>query len=53
MRASHDPPRDAVARLRAAADLASAQGSVVLVRRCEDTLRARGIPLPDAGSHGG
>jgi DNA-binding SARP family transcriptional activator/tetratricopeptide (TPR) repeat protein len=53
MRASYDPPQDAVARLRAAADLASAQGSVALVRRCADTLRARGIPLPDAGSDGG
>jgi len=39
MRASYDPPDGAVARLRAASDLASSQGSVALVRRCEDDLR--------------
>jgi tetratricopeptide (TPR) repeat protein len=47
MRASYDPPEQAVARLRAAADLASSHGSVALVRRCEDELRARGILAPD------
>jgi DNA-binding SARP family transcriptional activator len=45
MRAGYDPPGQAVARLRAAADLASSHGSVALVRRCETELRDRGIPL--------
>jgi hypothetical protein len=53
MRAAYDPPDGAVARLRAAADLASAQGSVALVRRCADDLRARGVPQPDAASSDG
>jgi tetratricopeptide (TPR) repeat protein len=53
MRASYDPTDGAVARLHAAADLASAQGSVALVRRCADALRARGVPPPDAASSGG
>jgi hypothetical protein len=48
MRAGFDPPEQAVARLRAAADLAAGHGSVALVRRCEDELRRRGIPSPDA-----
>ena len=39
MRARYDPPAGAVARLRAAADLASSHGSVALVRRCEADLR--------------
>src|ERR1700761_3595884 len=43
MRASYDPPEQAVTRLRAAADLASSHGSVALVRRCENELRARAI----------
>jgi DNA-binding SARP family transcriptional activator len=47
MRAGYDPPAQAVARLRAAADLASSHGSVALLRRCEDELRGRGIPLPN------
>jgi DNA-binding SARP family transcriptional activator/tetratricopeptide (TPR) repeat protein len=53
MRASYDPPDGAVARLRAASDLASAQGSVALVRRCADALRALGAPPTDAASTGG
>ena len=48
MRAGFDPPERAVARLRAAADLAAGHGSVALVRRCEDELRRLGIPLPNA-----
>jgi DNA-binding SARP family transcriptional activator len=48
MRASYDPPAQAVARLRAAADLASGHGSVALARRCADELRRRGIPSPSA-----
>jgi hypothetical protein len=47
MRAGFDPPEQAVARLRAAADLAAGHGSVALVRRCEDELRRRGIPSPN------
>jgi hypothetical protein len=46
MRAAHDDATDsAVARLGAAARLASAQGSVALLRRCERDLAAR----PSAG----
>jgi hypothetical protein len=52
-RASYDPPEDAVARLRAAADLASSQGSIALVRRCEDELRARGVQPPNAPQENG
>jgi DNA-binding SARP family transcriptional activator/tetratricopeptide (TPR) repeat protein len=46
MRAGFDPPEQAVARLRAAVDLAAGHGSVALVRRCEDELRQLGIPSP-------
>jgi hypothetical protein len=53
MRASYDPPGQAVARLRAAADLASSHGSVALVRRCEDELRAQGAPSLSAAPDGG
>ncbi|HEX7161664.1 MAG TPA: AAA family ATPase [Trebonia sp.] len=48
MRAAFDPPEQAVARLRAAADLAAGHGSVALVRRCEDELRRLGMPSPNA-----
>jgi DNA-binding SARP family transcriptional activator len=48
MRASYDPPEQAVARMRAGADLAASHGSVALVRRCEDELRRRGIASPSA-----
>lgn len=48
MRAGFDPPGQAVARLRAAADLAAGHGSVALVRRCEDELRRLDIPSPNA-----
>jgi tetratricopeptide (TPR) repeat protein len=50
MRAVYDPPERAVARLRAAADLASAQGSVALVRRCAEELRRLGAPAPNAAT---
>jgi hypothetical protein len=40
LRAAHDAPADAVARLRTAADLAAGQGSVGLLRRCERDLTA-------------
>jgi DNA-binding SARP family transcriptional activator len=42
MRAGYDKPGQAVERLRAAAALAASHGSVALVRRCVDDLRARG-----------
>jgi DNA-binding SARP family transcriptional activator/tetratricopeptide (TPR) repeat protein len=45
MRAAHDDAAVACSRLRSAARMASAQGSVALLRRCEDDLTA----LPSAG----
>jgi tetratricopeptide (TPR) repeat protein len=48
MRAVYDPPEQAVARLRAAADLASSQGSVALARRCAEELHRRGVLSHDA-----
>jgi len=45
MRAAHDDPVAAGPRLRSAAQMASAQGSAALLRRCEDDLAA----LPRAG----
>ena len=46
MRARHDPPERAVARLRAAVGLASGHGSVALVRRCAADLHDLGVPEP-------
>ena len=46
MRAAYDDPKDAVARLRAAAALATEQGSAVLLRRCERDLLAFGAVRP-------
>jgi DNA-binding SARP family transcriptional activator len=46
MRAAYDDEEGAVARLRSAAGLASAHGSVALLRRCERDLHARGVRLP-------
>jgi len=43
MRASHDREQAAISRLRTAAQLASAHGSVALVRRCEHDLAERGV----------
>jgi hypothetical protein len=43
MRAAYDEEEAAIARLRSAAELASAHGSVALLRRCEHDLRARGV----------
>jgi hypothetical protein len=48
MRAGHDGEEAAVARLRAAAQLASVHGSVALLRRCERDLAERGVRLPAA-----
>jgi DNA-binding SARP family transcriptional activator/tetratricopeptide (TPR) repeat protein len=45
MRAAYDDEEAAVARLRSAAGLASAHGSVALLRRCERDLRTRGVRL--------
>jgi class 3 adenylate cyclase len=46
MRAAYDEEQAAVSRLRSAAQMASAQGSVALLRRCEHDLTARGVRLP-------
>ena len=43
MRAAYDGEQAAVARLRSAAELAAAQGSVALRRRCERDLSGRGV----------
>jgi hypothetical protein len=43
MRAAHDQEQAAISRLRSAAQMASAHGSVALVRRCERDLAERGI----------
>ena len=43
LRAAHDDEEAAVARLGSAARLASAHGSVALLRRCERDLRALGV----------
>ena len=42
MRAACDDAESALSRLRSAAQLAAAQGSVALLRRCERDLAARG-----------
>jgi tetratricopeptide (TPR) repeat protein len=50
MRAGYDKtPEAALARLRAAAELASAHGSVALLRRCERDIEGRGVRVPAAG----
>ena len=43
MRAAYDQEQAAIARLRSAAQLASAQGSVALLRRCEQDLAGHGV----------
>jgi hypothetical protein len=43
MRAVHDEPDAAVARLRSAAQMARTHGSVALLRRCEHDLAERGV----------
>ena len=49
MRGSYDEKQAAISRLRSAAQLASAQGSVALLRRCEHDLAGHGVhPLPPA-----
>jgi hypothetical protein len=49
MRATHDGEEAAIARLLSAAQLASAHGSVALLRRCEHDLQGRGVRLPAPG----
>ncbi len=50
MRAAHDEHEQAaVSRLRSAADLAAAHGSVALLRRCECDIAARDVRHPAAG----
>jgi DNA-binding SARP family transcriptional activator len=49
MRAAHDRGEAAVARLRSAAEMASAHGSAALVRRCRSDLAQRGVRLPAPG----
>ncbi|HEY2523065.1 MAG TPA: AAA family ATPase [Streptosporangiaceae bacterium] len=52
MRAAYDEdPETALARLRAAADLASGHGSVALLRRCQDDLARRGVRVLGPGLH--
>jgi tetratricopeptide (TPR) repeat protein len=54
MRAAYDTEQAAIPRLRSAVQLASAQGSVALRRRCEHDLAGRGVhPPPPAGDRGG
>jgi hypothetical protein len=43
MRAAYDEKHAAISRLRSAAQLASAQGSVALLRRCEHDLAGHGV----------
>jgi hypothetical protein len=42
-RAAFDEPAAAIARVRSAADLAAAHGSVALLSRCAADLAARGV----------
>jgi class 3 adenylate cyclase len=46
MRAAYDEEQAAVSRLRSAAELASAQGSVALLQRCEHDLAGHGVHPP-------
>jgi hypothetical protein len=49
MRAAYDGEQAAITRLRSAAEMASAHGSLALLRRCQDDLAQRGVPLPAPG----
>jgi tetratricopeptide (TPR) repeat protein len=46
MRAAYDKEQAAISRLRSAAELASAHGSVALLRRCEHDLAGHGLHRP-------
>ena len=50
MRAAYDEKHAAISRLRSAAQLASAQGSVALLRRCEHDLAGHGVHPPPPGA---
>ena len=50
MRAAYDEKHAAISRLRSAAQLASAQGSVALLRRCEHDLAGHGVHPPAPGA---
>ena len=49
MRAAYDDEQAAIARLRAAAQMASAHGSAALLRRCQDDLTGRSARPRDRG----
>jgi hypothetical protein len=49
MRAAYDDEEAVIARLRSAAQLASAHGSLALLRRCQRDLGERGVRLTDVG----
>ncbi len=49
MRAAYDDEQAVIARLRSAAQLASAHGSLALLRRCQRDLGERGVRLTDPG----
>ena len=49
LRAGYDEEQAAVSRLRSAAQMASAQGAVALLRRCDRDLAERGVPRPAPG----
>jgi hypothetical protein len=51
MRAAHDAGEAARSRLRSAAQLAAAHGSVALLRRCERDLAERGVRPSIASVH--
>ncbi len=53
MRSRYDEERDAISRLRSAARMASAHGSVALVLRCEHDLSQRGVRRPPPGQPAG
>ena len=49
LRAAHDDEQVAISRLRSAAQMASAHGSVALLRRCEHDLARRGVRVSSPG----
>ena len=49
MRAAHDDEQGAISRLCSAAQMASAHGSLALLRRCERDLAGRGVPPSASG----
>jgi hypothetical protein len=50
MRAAYDDEQAAIAHLLSAAQMASKQGSVALLRRCEHDLGTRNVHLPAPGA---